>query len=322
MTTHEFSWLSDPAWLALRDAAREDSSHLPFFTYQSSHDPYLTCSYYFESECGVVLIDTQMFRSSVEELWAEIQQNTSGNLCTIINTHAHPDHINGNGFLRRVAPQVKIITSEAVATDILTSTPPRIALTRSHWGDEVPGSMDDYPPPDLTFTGTLTLKCGEITIHLFEHGAAEAPVQVTAWIPQWRALATADILQNKQHHYVADGAVLNWCVILDELESHGADWYLTGHQGVGGRELLPETKRWMSCYLGLMAAESGAWAGPLHGDLLPPHARRRVIEGLKRQFPDWYDPCMLDERESVLEFCMNGRQSEVLGREFVEHGFV
>ena len=312
-----FSWLDNPQWQALSQTEHPRQAEFPFFTYQSPHDPYLTCSYYFETDCGVILIDTQMFRSSVEGLWEQIQQNTSGHLFAIVNTHAHPDHINGNGFFRRESPGAIIVTSLAVAEDMVLNTPPRIPLTRGYWGDEVPASMDDYPLPDLTFTGSMTLSLGNVTLELVEYGAAEAPTQVMVWMPEWRALVTADVLQNRQHHYVADRTAANWTAILEQLDSYGAQHYLTGHQGVGDADLLPETKRWMATYMGLISAELPPGTDPRSVELLTDDARRRVIEGIKDQFPDWYDACMFDENESVLEFCLSGRQSEAVGREIL-----
>jgi glyoxylase-like metal-dependent hydrolase (beta-lactamase superfamily II) len=309
-----FSWTNDPQWQALKRASHPRQAELPFFTYQSPHDPYLTCSYYLETDRGVVLVDTQMFRSSVEELWEEIQRNTSGRLFAIVNTHAHPDHINGNGFLRERAPDVMIVTSLAVADDIAVNTPPRIPLTRGFWGDEVPGSIDAYAFPDLTFTGSLTLSLGNVALELVEYGAAEAPTQVMVWIPKWRSLITGDVLQNKQHHYVADREHSSWYSILEQLDAYGAEYYLTGHQGIGDADLLGETKRWLASYVGLIAAELPPGEDPRHVELLDDAGRQRVIKAIKQQFPDWYDACMFDEHESVLEFCLSGRQSEVVGR--------
>src|SRR5687767_10136069 len=110
--TERFPWRDDPEWQRL--AAVDMSPESRVFAYQSSHDPYLTCSYYVETERGVLLFDTQLFQSSAEELWEEIKANTSSPLAVAVITHGHPDHFWGTGFFRTVAPGLSVITSHAV----------------------------------------------------------------------------------------------------------------------------------------------------------------------------------------------------------------
>lgn len=311
-------WQDDAQWKAIL-AAADDPIHtlqgdVVVHTYQSAYDPYFTSSYFFETEKGVVLVDTQIFRSAADDLWEHIKRKTSGEIAYIVNTHAHPDHYFGNTLFREVAPNAAIITSAGVLEDIQKTAAPRVAKTNKEWGNEVPEDPSALVFPNVAFEGTLTLSFDQITLVLQEYGPAEAPVQVCGWIPEHRALITADILQNKQHHYFSDQTLSSWYRILHEFEAYGAEHYLTGHQGVGSKHLLNETKHWITTYLGLMGEEVGRERDPEDIDGASADARRSVVEEMKRRFPDWFDPYYY-EGKTVLEQCADGHRSEMVGAE-------
>src|SRR5207245_1796702 len=141
MGVDRYPWRGDPVWQRLVETRAETGSDR-VFAYQSSHDPWLTSSYYIDTERDVVLFDTQLFLASAEELWTDICRNTSGELFCIIVTHAHPDHFYGNTFFRRVTPQTPIITSVAVDEDIRQTAHGRFALVQREWPSDIPASVD------------------------------------------------------------------------------------------------------------------------------------------------------------------------------------
>ncbi|MGE4245584.1 MAG: MBL fold metallo-hydrolase [Parvibaculaceae bacterium] len=314
----EKHWKKNPAWQKLLKEAEDPSQTLQgdvvIHTYQSREDPYFTSSYFFETEQGVVLVDTQIFYSAAEDLWNAIRAKTSGKVCAVINTHAHPDHYFGNMLFRKVAPQARFITSANVLADMRATSAQRVAKTRKEWGDEVPSDFKDLVYPDLTFDGKLTLVFDRITLELKEYGPAEAPVQVVGWIPEHKALITADILQNKQHHYFSDRTLSSWYSILHEFSGIDPAFVLTGHQGIAGKALINETKHWQASFLGLMSEVVPHDADPEDIDRIGPEARRQVVEGMKQRFPDWFDPYYY-EGKTVLEQCIDGHRSEIIGAE-------
>jgi glyoxylase-like metal-dependent hydrolase (beta-lactamase superfamily II) len=312
-----YPWRDDPRWRELVAAAHKDKGGPDIWIYQSTHDPWLTCSYYFEAAGEVVLIDTQTFGSSAAELWQDIQRNTCGNLTTIVVTHAHPDHCYGNGFFRKVAPHARMITSRGVIADLDRTLAPRVAFWSEIWGDEVPASVDEIPYPDLVFDGRLTLKLGGSTLELWEVGPAEAPAQVIGWLPERRALIVADVVQNRQTYYVPDCALSEWYQILGGLEALAPERLLTGHQGVGGPELFNETRAWIAGYLGLMARELGPGYDPEDARALTDDARERVLAEMRRRFPDWYDPIMVGEGDSTLSYSLRGLTTEEEGKSLI-----
>ncbi len=312
----EKHWKNNPEWKKwlgrVNDPSQTLRGDVQIHTYQSRQDPYFTSSYFFETERGVVLVDTQIFYSAAEELWEEIKAKTSGKLYAIVNTHAHPDHYFGNTLFRKVAPQVTIISSANVAADMRATSKQRVAKTRKEWGDEVPSNSGDLVYPEMTFDGKLMLSFDKITLELKEYGPAEAPYQVVGWIPEHRALITADILQNKQHHYFSDRTLSNWYRILHEFSDIDPAFVLTGHQGIADPGLINETKHWQATFLGLMSEIVPRDSDPENIDKVDRNGRKHVVAEMKRRFPDWFDPYYY-EGKSVLEQCIDGHRSEMVG---------
>jgi glyoxylase-like metal-dependent hydrolase (beta-lactamase superfamily II) len=317
--TVTYPWRDDPRWQELVAAAQRDKGGPDLWVYQSAHDPWLTCSYYFEVAGEVILFDTQTFQSSAVELWQDIQRNTNGNLTTIIITHAHPDHCYGNGFFREVAPEARMITSRGVIDDLDRTLSPRVPFWAQVWGDEAPQAVDEVPYPEMVFDGRITLKLGDMTLELWEVGPAEAPAQVVGWIPERRALVVADVIQNRQTYYTPDCALGEWYQLLGELEDLNPERLLTGHQGIGGSELFNETRSWIASYLGLVAGELGPGHNPEDAASLSDDARTRVLEGMHRRFPDWYDPIMVAAGDSTLSYSLRGLTTEAEGERLHEH---
>ncbi|WP_167448952.1 MBL fold metallo-hydrolase [Mesorhizobium hawassense] len=312
----EKHWKNDPKWQCILAKASDQSQTIHgdvvIHSYQSRQDPYFTSSYFFETERGVVLVDTQIYYSAAQELWDAIKSKTSGNIFAIINTHAHPDHYFGNMLFRKVAPNATIITSAGVLADMHATAAQRVAKTRKEWGDEVPSNPADLVYPDFGFERTLTLAFDKITLELKEVGPAEAPVQVVGWIPQHRALIAADILQNKQHHYFSDRTTANWYRILQEFSEMNPRFVLTGHQGIAGKELIEETKHWFATFLGLMSDVAPRDVDPENIDTIDAKSRSYVVSEMQRRFPDWFDPYYY-EGKTVLEQCIDGHRSEQIG---------
>jgi glyoxylase-like metal-dependent hydrolase (beta-lactamase superfamily II) len=312
-----YPWQRDPTWqqwLAARDDPSQtlQAGDLTIHTYQSGYDPYFTCSYFFETERGVVLVDTQLFYSAAIELWEQIQAKTSGELYCIVNTHAHPDHYYGNAYMKKMAPGALVVTSRAVMDDMKATYRQRCAKTRFDWGEEAFPDPSRIVLPNLMFDERATLEFGNVKLELRDMGPSEAPVQLVGWIPDVRGAIVADILQNKQHLYFVDRTLAPWYGILQEIESWEPQYLLTGHQGIAGPGLINETKQWIATYLGLMAAALPDGADPEDVDALDDDARGQVLQDMYDAFPDWFDPYFHDGW-TVMQTCLAGARSEVVG---------
>lgn len=310
-----FSWEKDSRWQELVAEAALNKGGPDIWVYQSAHDSWLTSSYYFELNGEVVLIDTQTFRSSAEELLQDIRENTSGNITTIILTHAHPDHVYGTPVFRKAAPHARVITSRGVADDMKRTIPPRVAYFADIWGDEAPQEVGEVVFPDLVFEGTLELTIAGTTFKMWEVGPAETPAQIVVSIPELDALAVGDVLQNRQTYYTTDCALPQWYALLDDLEEVGASRLLTGHHGIGGPELFNETRSWFSALLGLLSEALGPERDPQDVHALTDEQRTRIVDEMTARFPDWFDAAMTGDGDTNLSFSLVGTRTEDAGEE-------
>jgi cyclase len=274
------------------------------FSYQSSHDPWFTTSYYFDTPQGVVLFDTQYFRSSAIELWQRIQSDTSGRLRCIVVTHAHPDHYWGNTYFREVDPRVPIITGRGVIEEISHT-----AAEQAHGIPDVfrPDCLSDpthVVMPDITFDGTLTIDVGDDQLWLWETGPAECVSQVAGWLPGSRTLFAGDLLSHRQTVDVAQQAIRSWQVIIDELKRLNPAYVLTGHLGAAEPAFIDEHLRWFDALLEASARQLGPDADAGAVSKLQAAARREVVAEMRTRFPDWWDAMMFEQGESILEWAL------------------
>lgn len=318
--TNFLPWRNDSRWQEQHAKAQAEIGGDLVFTYQSSHDPWFSSSYYFETERGVVVFDTQLCRSSAIELWEQIQANTSGKLFCIINSHAHPDHFWGNTYFREVAPNVPIITSRGVLEDMRETGPARIGAVPESWGEEALSDPADISYPDIGFDGRLTFRFDNLTLELWEIGPAEAPVQVVGWIPEHRVLFAGDVVQNRLTYYISERSIAQWYQVIEDFQNLGPARVLTGHLGAAGPEVLVETKQWFAALLGLLSAEARPGADPQDFGALDEDAVARIVAEMHARFPGWWDAMMLESDETCLEFSLRNLRSEVIGAEKIAQG--
>ena len=305
----DYPFHHDPVWQRLVSDAQELPQRGPIYTYTSPHDPWLTNSYYFETDRGVLLFDTQTFRSSVEELWEQIRANTSGNLFGVVITHAHPDHFFGNEFLREVAPNAFVLTSTAVDEEMRETGPLRAASLHAEYGDEVPETLNAGTWADIVIDSDTVLRFADLTVELQLFGPSEARGHVTAWIPEQRAFIAGDLVQNRQHYWLGEREFPNWYVQVEQIAALDPITVHTGHQGVGGSELMTETKRWIASYLGMMSERLGPGFDPQDVSALTAEDRDYIMDRLKASFPDWYDEVMTADGTTAMRFCLEGRDT-------------
>jgi glyoxylase-like metal-dependent hydrolase (beta-lactamase superfamily II) len=106
----------------------------------------------FVTDLGVVLVDTK-FPGWGQPLLAKIRTITDKPIATIINTHAHIDHVGSNEFF-------------GTAVEIVAQENTRMAMDRM---DEFKGAKANSLPK-LTFRDTMTLGAGRDRIDLYYFG--------------------------------------------------------------------------------------------------------------------------------------------------------
>ena len=257
-------------------------------TYQSytAEDPGLRVnSHFFETERGVVLVDTQLHLPYAEEVLEQIRSTTSGNLLYIVTTHAHPDHWYGNTIFRRAFPNVPIITCRSVSDEIQATALSRRERWDRLFADRIP-KAEDLVFPDCVFSGRLTLKLGEHTLQVDEYGPAEAGAHTVVYVEEDRTLITGDIVDNKKHPWIGERNIDNWCAILEEFrQRYRIDTILPGHGAPGGAELLEESSQWLDNYRTVVQKHLESEA--LH---LTEEGAQKAFEEIVSGYPDFFLP--------------------------------
>ena len=144
----------------------------------------------FVSSKGVVLVDTKLSGWG-QPLLAKLKTLTDRPITTIINTHAHFDHVNGNTEL----PSVEIVTHQ------------NTKMFMEQW-NPVHGFAGDIGPspfkasggkglPTRTFADRLTLGAGNDRVELFHYGRAHTGGDAYVVFPAARVMHAGDTFPNK-----------------------------------------------------------------------------------------------------------------------------
>jgi cyclase len=183
---------------------------------------------------GVLSIDSCATEGRTRAYVAAIRTMTERPVTTLVNTHHHPDHTNGNGLLG--------------ATAIIAHASCRDQLARLAWPPPVPvfGPVDwgQLQPalPGICFDRRLELHVGGRRVELLHFGtAAHTTNDIVAWLPEDRVLFAGDLVFNGGTPFALSGSIAGWLEVLGALGDLDPDVIVPGHGPVGGRALLGET---------------------------------------------------------------------------------
>ena len=150
---------------------------------------------------------------------------------TLVNTHHHGDHTNGNYLL----PFATVIGHELCREEILRTG---IMATDGlfepvEWGDIRPA------PPFVTFDSRLNLYVDDLRIELIHlTTAAHTTNDVVAWIPEHRVLFSGDLIFNGSTPFVVMGSVAGSLEALSAVIELEPEVIVPGHGEPGGIETV------------------------------------------------------------------------------------
>lgn len=173
---------------------------------------------------------------------------------TIVNTHANGDHCYGNGAVGAEA----IITSESSARE-MDDVPASLLAGMLEMAPDL-GATGEYltrifgafrfdevvpAPPTKTFTGSMQVGVGTLTLDLVEVGPAHTGGDVLVELPGRDTVFTGDILFNGGTPIVWAGPFGNWIAACDRIIDAGWSTIVPGH----GPIATPDDVRTMRGYL-------------------------------------------------------------------------
>jgi cyclase len=214
---------------------------------------------------GVVSIDTCSTEQRTRAFLETIASITRQPVTTLVNTHHHGDHTNGNWLL----PDATVIGHQRCREALLAAPlqPPELIFGPVEWGEL------RKRPPFVTFSDRLDVYVDDLLVELhYIGGPAHTVGDVVAWIPERSVLLCGDLIFNGGTPFVLMGSVAGSMSALERLRAFGATTIVPGHGGVCG----PDAIDGMAEYLGFVQQTA---VGAKAAGVAPLDAARQVDLG-------------------------------------------
>jgi len=188
---------------------------------------------------GVVVIDTLLFPQETSELVDLVRRKAKNEVCYVINTHSHSDHLYGTYLFGG---------AEVIGHELC-----RQALQKH--GEEDLGEAKDRISdlaevrlrlPSVTFTKELTLRLGNKTLRVM-HTPGTTPDSIVVYVKEDKVLFAGDTVMPVP--YIVDGDRLELRESLRAISKLILDNIVQGHGGVLLRGEVKETLRSSIAYL-------------------------------------------------------------------------
>lgn len=207
----------------------------------------------------VLVVDSHITPDAARELVTAIAGLTDKPIKTLVNTHFHFDHANGNqvfgegieiigheytrqklltdvlseptyalqGSVEALTPRLQELEAELAAAegDARVDVEKRIAVMKRHISAQE-GIV--LTPPQRTLTDSLTLQKGSRTIELRFLGRGHTAGDVVIYLPAEKILYTGDLFYDGAP-FLADGFPLEFIETLEKLKGIDAEIILGGH---------------------------------------------------------------------------------------------
>lgn len=209
----------------------------------------------------VLLVDDGTTPGAARALLADLKMITDKPVRTVVNTHFHYDHTDGNSVF---APDVEIIGHEYVRNAILnfdvlhrepfkTSVGVRLpeqvaglqkqiagekdAQKKAALGKELAAALEvreqakeiKLTPPNVTYASKMTLYRGKREIQLLFLGRGHTGGDTFVYLPQERIVCTGDMEEGSRVAYMGDAFFDEWVTTLDALKKLDFTLVLPGH---------------------------------------------------------------------------------------------
>ena len=178
------------------------------------------CGIIVDGTGSAVLVDTTSTERRNRALLAEIARVAPGDLKIAVNTHHHPDHTYGNGFL---PASTTIIGHRLCREGVLRAG---LAATK-----ELPTDYGNLTvrPPDMTIEHDVTLHLDGFSIELLVLGPAHTTHDIAVWLPEQKVLFTGDLTFAGGHPIILEGSVAGFKAALQRMRELGPEALLPGH---------------------------------------------------------------------------------------------
>lgn len=204
---------------------------------------------------GIISIDASSTESRTKEYLGAIREVSLLPVTTLVNTHSHTDHTNGNYLFSGAT----IVAHEKCREMVLANGPSKTDLTgpfpNIEWGELEPA------PPFLTYSTGVTIWSDETECRVRHVGGpAHTTDDSTVWLPEHSILFAGDVVFNGGAPLVSAGSVAGSLAVLRGLKTLGAQTIVPGHGDVCGPEVFDVLIAYLSFVQSLAAkGKSNRW---------------------------------------------------------------
>jgi cyclase len=168
-----------------------------------------------------VLVDTTSTEARNRALLEAVEKISPDAPRALVNTHHHGDHTFGNWLMPAQTPIIAHADcrEDVLAAGLLASQ----VLAGPDYGHQ------EVRPPDVTFTGGMTLHVGERRLELIHLGPAHTRGDVVVWLPDERVLFAGDLAFAGGQPFLAEGSVAGYPEALARIRALEPEVLVPGH---------------------------------------------------------------------------------------------
>src|SRR4051795_3298556 len=187
---------------------------------------------------GVLAVDATSTERRTRALLAAIKVQTAVPVRTLVNTHHHGDHTNGNCLFTDASVIGHRNCREGVRAQVIGGLEPVFGAV--DWGNL------EIRPPTVVFDDRLDLYAGDRRVELHYIGTpAHTTGDVVAWLPGEKVLFAGDLVFNGGTPFVLMGSVEGALDALETLRSFDATTIVPGHGPVCGPEVIDDVRGYL-----------------------------------------------------------------------------
>lgn len=173
-----------------------------------------------------LVFDTGATLPAAWELRTAAETLTGKPVTYVVNSHVHPEHVNGNVVYEGATLIASQVTRESIASDGV------------RWMEqmrrELDGRLEGYPSPadlrvpTLSFAGELIFHGAQQVVRLIACGNAHSDCDAVLWLPEAGVLFTGDLITDG-NLILCYGNPEIWLSVLNRLDTLGARVVVPGH---------------------------------------------------------------------------------------------
>jgi glyoxylase-like metal-dependent hydrolase (beta-lactamase superfamily II) len=163
-------------------------------------------------DLGVVVIDTHSSAATARRVLEHVRALGAGEVVAVVNTHAHWDHVLGNGVFAQEYDGLRIVAHEDVAATLRDEADEVLAEAGRH--TDVAGTT--VVVPDHTFSSVKVVDLGDRIVEVVHPGRGHTAGDAVVRIADADVLYAGDLVEESgMPGYGSDCFPLDWPVTLD-----------------------------------------------------------------------------------------------------------